>query len=126
MHIKRVAQALKASGIKFVSASPSDWIDDDAVWVGDTTLVGVSGEEALIHVITRTDQWEDEHHGTWELVDDQIAEVVRLVRRLQLRDAVAQALATGLLTPPDCDWAKDRRRFVASPDYVPPSGPRRP
>ena len=122
MNIATVKKFLKKAAIVFVDASEADWIDD-AVWVGDTTLIGVSA--GLVSVLTRVEDGDgtvdDEQSGTW---DELSADLLRLVRRLQLRDLVARALGSGLLEAEDLAWAEGRAGVVGERGYIAPSGAR--
>jgi hypothetical protein len=110
MNFATVKKFRKKAAIVFVDPSEADWIDD-AVWVGDTTLIGVS--DGLVSVLTRVDDGDgtvdDEQSGAWDELGD---DLLRLVRRLQLRDLVAQALGSGLLEAEDLAWAEGRAGIV--------------
>jgi len=122
MNIATVKRFLKKAAIVFVDASEADWTDD-AVWVGDTTLIGVS--RGLVTVLTRVEDGDgtvdDEQSGAWDELSD---DLLRLVRRLQLRDLVARALGSGLLEAEDLAWAEGRAGVVRKRGYIAPSGAR--
>ena len=117
--LRQVRRALKTAGLTVSEASEADWIDE-AVWLGDTTLVGVT--QGQIVLLTRTEENEgvvDEEQGVWDQPDDGF---VRKVRHLVLRDVLARALGAGLLTAGDVVWAAQRALVVRQAGYVSPSG----
>lgn len=113
--LRQVKRALTKAGLTVLAASEADWIDE-AVWLGDTTLVGVS--EGRVFVLTRGDD-EDEEQGAWDEVDD---DLIRTVRRLVLRDALARTLGAHVLTAEDVAWALRQAELLREPGYVAPSG----
>lgn len=117
--LRQVKKALKAAGFNVLAGTGAEWIDD-AVWLGDTTLIGISDDGQII-VLTRADDDADEEQGVWEEVDDNL---IRTARRLVLRDVLARALGASLLTAEDVAWAVQRAEVVREPGYVAPSGQR--
>lgn len=113
--LRQVRRALKAAGLTVSEASEADWIDE-AVWLGDTTLVGVS--KGRIFVLTRGDD-EYEEQGAWDEPND---DLIQTVRRLVLRDALARTLGAHVLTAEDVAWALRQAELLREPGYLTPSG----